>query len=72
MLHPPVDTERFAPGAVGDHYLVLSEVMAHKRIEVAVRAFSRMGLPPCGGQRPDSRRPQRMAGPTVRFCGPGQ
>jgi len=70
VLHPPVDTGRFAPAPVGDHYLILSEVMAHKRIEVAVRAFSRMGLPlVVAGNGPDSRRLQRMAGPTVRFAG---
>src|ERR671936_151499 len=40
VLHPPVETGRFAPGAVGDAYLVLSELMPHKRIEVAVRAFN--------------------------------
>jgi len=70
VLYPPVDVQRFAPGPVGDHYLVLSEVMAHKRIEVAVRAFTRMGLPlVVAGNGPDSRRLQRLAGPTVRFAG---
>ena len=28
------------PGAVGDHYLVVAELMAHKRIDVAVEAFT--------------------------------
>jgi glycosyltransferase involved in cell wall biosynthesis len=70
VLHPPVDVARFTPAPVGDHYLVLSEVMAHKRIEVAVRAFSRMGLPlVVAGNGPDSRRLQRIAGPTVTFAG---
>jgi len=70
VLHPPVAVGRFSPGTVGDHYLVLSEVMAHKRIEVAVRAFSRMGLPlVVAGNGPDSRRLQRIAGPTIRFVG---
>jgi glycosyltransferase involved in cell wall biosynthesis len=70
VLYPPVAVGRFSPGTVGDHYLVLSEVMAHKRIEVAVRAFSRMGLPlVVAGNGPDSRRLQRIAGPTVRFVG---
>ena len=31
--------------AVGEHYVVLAELMAHKRIDVAVQAFSRLGLP---------------------------
>src|SRR3954449_1159640 len=43
VIYPPVETERFSPGLVGDHYVVLSELMRHKQIEVAVRAFSRLG-----------------------------
>ena len=70
VIHPPVEISRFEPGPVGDHYLVLSELMAHKRIEVAVRAFTKLGLPlVVAGNGPDSRRLQRMAGPTVRFVG---
>src|ERR671935_54805 len=45
VLHPPVETERFAPGPVGDAYVVLSELMPHKRIDVAVRAFDDLRLP---------------------------
>lgn len=70
VLHPPVEISRFEPGPVGDHYLVLSELMAHKRIEVAVRAFSSLGLPlVVAGNGPDARRLQRLAGPSVRFVG---
>ena len=38
VLHPPVELERFAPGRrrSATHYLVLAELMAHKRIDVAV------------------------------------
>src|SRR3954462_1088796 len=39
VLHPPVEAGRFAPGAVGEAYVVRSELMPHKRIDVAVRAF---------------------------------
>ena len=66
VLHPPVDVERFAPGEPGEEYVVLSELMAHKRIEVAVRAFTRMRLPlVVVGDGPDARRLRRLAGPTV-------
>ncbi len=40
ILHPPVELARFSPGPVGAHYLVLAELMAHKRIDVAIRAFN--------------------------------
>jgi glycosyltransferase involved in cell wall biosynthesis len=70
VVHPPVETDRFTPGAPGDHYVVLSELMAHKRIDVAVRAFTRLGLPLLVvGDGPDERRLRRIAGPTISFAG---
>ncbi|MCD6726636.1 MAG: glycosyltransferase [Solirubrobacteraceae bacterium] len=70
VLHPPVELGRFAPGEVGREYLVLSELMTHKRIDVAVRAFSELGLPlVVAGNGPDARRLRRLAGPSVRFAG---
>ncbi|HEX8076057.1 MAG TPA: glycosyltransferase [Thermoleophilaceae bacterium] len=70
VVYPPVDTGRFEPRQPGDHYLVLSELMPHKRIDVAVQAFSAMRLPlVVAGDGPDARRLRAMAGPTVRFVG---
>jgi glycosyltransferase involved in cell wall biosynthesis len=70
VLYPPVETERFRPGPVGDHYAVLAELMAHKRIDVAIRAFDALRLPLVViGDGPEMRRLQRMAGPTVTFTG---
>jgi glycosyltransferase involved in cell wall biosynthesis len=68
-----VPTERFeqAGSADGDgHYLVLSELVPHKRIDVAVEAFNRLGRPlTVVGDGPDSARLHRLAGPTVSFAG---
>jgi glycosyltransferase involved in cell wall biosynthesis len=70
VVHPPVQTGRFAPGVPGERYVVLSELMPHKRIDVAVRAFTRLGRPlTVIGDGPDARRLRRAAGPTVRFTG---
>lgn len=70
VLHPPVDLDRFAPGEPGDHYLVLSELVSHKRIEVALEAFASLGSPLIVvGDGPDSRRLRRLAPPNVRFVG---
>jgi glycosyltransferase involved in cell wall biosynthesis len=74
VLHPPVELERFRPleagEPLGDHYVVLAELMAHKRIDVAVRAFTALGLPlTVIGDGPAARRLQRIAGPTVTFTG---
>jgi glycosyltransferase involved in cell wall biosynthesis len=70
VVYPPVEIERFAPGVVGEHYAVLSELMPHKRIDLAVRAFNELGRPLVViGDGPDARRLERMAGANVRFTG---
>ena len=70
VVYPPVEVGRFAPAEVGDHYVVLSELMRHKRLDVAVRAFTRLGLPlVVVGDGPDGRRLRTLAGPTVTFAG---
>jgi glycosyltransferase involved in cell wall biosynthesis len=70
IVYPPVATARFRPGPVGDHYLVLSELVSHKRIDTAIRAFNALGLPlVVAGAGPDRRRLSRLAGPTITFTG---
>jgi glycosyltransferase involved in cell wall biosynthesis len=70
VLYPPVETARFKPTRVNDYYLVVSELMAHKRISVAVEAFARLGLPlVVVGDGPDARRLRRMAPSNVAFEG---
>jgi glycosyltransferase involved in cell wall biosynthesis len=70
VVYPPVDTSRFSPGTAGDYYLVLSELVSHKRIDMAIEAFNRLRLPlVVAGDGPDRRRLRRLAGPTVSFAG---
>jgi glycosyltransferase involved in cell wall biosynthesis len=70
IVHPPVDTDRFHPGPVSDYYLMVSELMAHKQIEVAITAFNKLRLPlVIVGDGPHARRLARVAGPTIRFAG---
>jgi glycosyltransferase involved in cell wall biosynthesis len=70
VLYPPVETGRFRAAPVGERYMVLAELMAHKRIDVAVRAFDALRLPLLVvGDGPEYRRLRRMAGPTVTFTG---
>lgn len=70
IVYPPVDTARFAPGPVGDHYVVVSELMPHKQIDLAVAAFNALRLPLIVvGDGPQARRLRRSAGPTIRFTG---
>lgn len=70
IVYPPVETDRFVPGAIGDYYVVLSELVPHKRIDRAVQAFNRIGRPlVIVGDGPDAARLRRMAGPHVSFEG---
>jgi glycosyltransferase involved in cell wall biosynthesis len=70
VLHPPVELGRFRPGQVGEHYLIVAELMAHKQIDIAVHAFNRLRAPlVVVGDGPERRRLRRLAGPTVRFTG---
>lgn len=70
IVYPPVDTRRFSPGSVGDHYVLISELMPHKRIDIAVAAFNRLRLPLIViGDGPEAGRLQQAAGPSVRFAG---
>jgi glycosyltransferase involved in cell wall biosynthesis len=70
VVYPPVNTARFSPGPVGDHYVVVSELMPHKRIDDAIAAFNVLGLPLIViGDGPDARRLRRAARPNIRFTG---
>ena len=71
VVHPPVETARFTPSReVGEEHVVLSELMPHKRIDVAVQAFNALRRPlTVVGNGPDYRRLKRLAGPTVTFTG---
>jgi glycosyltransferase involved in cell wall biosynthesis len=45
VVHPPVETHRFSPGAPGEALLLVSELVAHKRIDVALQAARRVNVP---------------------------
>src|SRR5690606_29029016 len=68
---PPVDTTRFQPAqTVEDYFLIVSRLIPYKRIDLAVQAATRLGLPlKIGGSGRDMERLQAMAGPTVEFLG---
>jgi glycosyltransferase involved in cell wall biosynthesis len=45
VIHPPVETHRFAPGSPGDSLLVVSELLHHKRLHLALEAARRAHAP---------------------------
>ncbi len=71
IIYPPVDTARFQPSAaVEDYFLVVSRLIPYKRIDLAVQAATRLGVPlKLGGSGRDLDRLKAMAGPTVEFLG---
>ncbi|MCC6801942.1 MAG: glycosyltransferase, partial [Anaerolineae bacterium] len=71
IIYPPVETTRFQPSAVvEDYYLVVSRLIPYKRIDLAVQAATRLGVPlKVGGKGRDLDRLKELAGPTVDFLG---
>jgi glycosyltransferase involved in cell wall biosynthesis len=73
LIYPAIDVGRFQPalaGEVEDYYLVVSRLIPYKRIDLAVKAFGKLGLPLkiVGGGR-DRAALERIATPNVQFLG---
>lgn len=45
VIHPPVETHRFAPSTPSDSLLVVSEFVRHKRLHIALEAARRARVP---------------------------
>ncbi len=70
LLYPPVDTQRFVPGQTQDYFFIVSRLIPYKRIDLAVKAFSRLGLPlVIAGDGRDRAELEAAAAPNVRFLG---
>lgn len=80
VIHPPVDVERFFspeknrafPGQpeAGTYYLCLGELVAYKRVDLAVAACTRTARSlVVAGDGAERKRLEGMAGPTIRFVG---
>jgi glycosyltransferase involved in cell wall biosynthesis len=72
IIYPPVDTRRFAveDAEPEDYFLIVSRLIPYKRIDLAVQAATRLGVPlKIGGKGRDMDRLREMAGPTVEFLG---
>jgi glycosyltransferase involved in cell wall biosynthesis len=70
IVHPPVAVERFTAGEPEDWFLTVSEVVRHKRIEVALKAARKAGrrLRVVGGG-PDLERLRREYAGSAEFLG---
>jgi glycosyltransferase involved in cell wall biosynthesis len=73
VINPPIDVDRFRPGTpvpAEEWYLVVSRLVPHKWIDLAVRASTAANVPlkVIGSGRAE-RELRQMAGPTVEFLG---
>jgi glycosyltransferase involved in cell wall biosynthesis len=70
VIHPPVEIASFHNSPSEDYYLVVSELVAYKRIEHAVIACNFTGRKlRIIGDGPEYRRLRLLAGPSIEFCG---
>jgi len=71
IIFSPIDLDRFAPSQHrGAHYLVVSRLEQWKRVDYAIEAFNRLGLPlrVIGTGKEDGRL-RAMAKPNITFLG---
>lgn len=73
LIFPPVEVDSFTPVAasdLGNYFLIVSRLVPYKRIDLAVEAFNRAGLPlVIAGDGRDRARLEKMARGNIRFCG---
>lgn len=70
VIYPPVDIERFKVGKDEGYYLVVSAFAPYKRIDLAVEAFNRLGLPlKIAGTGQDYKKIKKRCKPNVELLG---
>jgi glycosyltransferase involved in cell wall biosynthesis len=70
VVYPPVAVDSFYYRPADDYYLIVSELVAYKRIDAAVREFSRTGRRlRIVGAGPEYRALRSLAGSNVEFLG---
>ncbi len=71
VIPPPVDTSKYHVSTeLDDAFLIVSRLVPYKRIDVAVRAFTLLGLPlHIIGAGRDEGRLRKLAGKNVKFLG---
>jgi len=71
VINPPVDVDRFyVSDKVGDYYLIVSRLRPYKRVDLAITAFNKLGLPlVIIGTGEEEGRLRAMAGPNIKFLG---
>ena len=71
IIYPPVEVDRFKPASKRDNfYITVTRLVAHKRVDILVQAFSKLNLPLLIiGDGPELLRLKSMAGSNIQFLG---
>jgi glycosyltransferase involved in cell wall biosynthesis len=70
VIYPPVDVDSFYWRPAEDYYLVVSELVAYKRLDTAIRVFTQNGRRlRIVGMGPEYRKLRALAGPNIEFVG---
>src|SRR5579863_7952246 len=70
VIHPPVAVETFFWKPPEDYYLIVSELVPYKRVDLAVRLFSKTGRRLCVvGDGPEYRNLKKLSKANVEFRG---
>jgi glycosyltransferase involved in cell wall biosynthesis len=73
IIYPPVDVNSFhiaPPSEIDDYFLIVSRLIPYKRIDLAIEAFNRTGLPlVIAGDGRDRPRLEALAAPNIQFVG---
>lgn len=71
VIYPPVEIGRFHPNGGRENYFVtLSRLVAHKRMDLVIEAFSKLNLPlKIIGDGPQRKRLQKQATTNIEFLG---
>ena len=70
VIYPPVAVEAFAWKPPEDYYLIVSELVAYKRLDSAIRVFAKNGRKlRIAGDGPEFKALKRGAPANIEFCG---
>ncbi len=70
MVHPPVPVETFRWEPAEDYYLIVSELVPYKRIDIAVKLFQKSGRKlRVVGDGPEFAQLRNGAPANIEFCG---
>jgi glycosyltransferase involved in cell wall biosynthesis len=71
VIYPPVEVDKFNPAPKRkDFYITITRLVAHKRLDIMVKAFSQLKRPLLIiGDGPELSRLKNMAAPNIHFLG---